>query len=181
MQIHSFLPDAVRRCLIEDADAPPVPWSRPGRRALLLTDIVGFTALTARYAGTGREGVERLTAAVNQNFDRQIELIVRHGGDVLSFAGDAITASWSGGSTDEGLADACRRACACALELQQAIEADEPETRMPTRTFVAAGHASLVHVGGLDGRWLVFLSGPALGQLLPSTGPGQVAVSRPVR
>ena len=60
--------------------------------AVLFADISGFTALTERLAEEGPEGVETLTAVLNDYFGRMVDAIEASGGDVVKFAGDALLA-----------------------------------------------------------------------------------------
>ena len=180
MRGDSYLPVLVRECLLEGSDEP-TPWCRPVTGALLFVDVVGFTARTERFARSGREGVERLTRVLNQHFGHQIDVITRHGGDVVSFAGDALTAVWTA-DLDGDLSYACHRACRCALELQSSGPAD-PGARLPARAVVAAGDAFLTHLGGEGGRWLVSLLGPVLDQAMScvkAATAGKVIVSSEV-
>src|SRR5258708_7709557 len=57
---------------------------------LVSADLSGFTRLSERLAGLGREGAEELTALLNGRFTGMISEIERFGGDVLKFGGDAL-------------------------------------------------------------------------------------------
>ncbi|XRB02771.1 adenylate [Pycnococcus provasolii] len=58
--------------------------------AILLADISGFTPLTEKLSKRGSRGVEMLTKCINAYFSAAIEIVHRHGGDVIKFAGDAM-------------------------------------------------------------------------------------------
>ena len=57
---------------------------------LVSADISGFTALSERLAGLGREGAEELTNILNDCFERMIEAVHVQFGDILKFGGDAL-------------------------------------------------------------------------------------------
>lgn len=85
--------------------------------AALFADISGFTPLTAALAselGT-RGGAEELNLDLNRVLHALIEILHRHGGDVVYFSGDAITC-WING--DDGF-----QATACGLAMQRAMAA----------------------------------------------------------
>ena len=55
---------------------------------LLSADLSGFTALSERLAGLGREGAEELTSLLNTCFSGMIEQVERWGGDILKFVAE---------------------------------------------------------------------------------------------
>lgn len=57
---------------------------------LLFADISGFTTLSEQLAPHGKEGAEELTFVLNAFFDRMVDIISAHGGDVLQFGGDSL-------------------------------------------------------------------------------------------
>ncbi len=58
----------------------------------MFADISGFTAMTETLMTHGDEGAEVLSDILNAIFSRAVEVIYRHGGFVVNFAGDAFTA-----------------------------------------------------------------------------------------
>ena len=97
--------------------------------AALFADISGFTPLTealVRALGPQR-GVEELPRQLNLVYDALIAETDRYGGSVLGFSGDAITCWFAEATaTDSDLASpaltAARRAVACGLAIQQAMQ-----------------------------------------------------------
>ena len=83
--------------------------------AALFADISGFTPLTEALAAElgPQRGAEELTANLGRVFHAVIDALDRRGGDVIYFAGDAITC-WLDG--DDGT-----RAAAAALAMQAAM------------------------------------------------------------
>lgn len=55
-------------------------------------DISGFTNMSEKLSEMGREGSEEVTRIINLFFQPLIEIIYGHGGDIIYFGGDAITA-----------------------------------------------------------------------------------------
>ena len=47
--------------------------------------------MLANRIGADKDGAERLTATLNGFFGVLIDLVARHGGDVVQFSGDALT------------------------------------------------------------------------------------------
>ena len=94
----SYVPTLISRRLAIDPMPIDSPASERFAAAVLFADISGFTALTERLAQQGPAGAEELTHLLNTYFDRLINLITAHGGDVVKFAGDALIALWPAAS-----------------------------------------------------------------------------------
>ncbi|BEP11706.1 adenylate/guanylate cyclase domain-containing protein [Acidothermaceae bacterium B102] len=104
----AYLPGDRRRALAEGRELPDRV-----QGAALFADISGFTPLTeALVAELGpQRGAEELAAALSSIIDPLMAELDRHGGDVIYFSGDAVTA-WIDG--DDG-----SQAVACALTMQR--------------------------------------------------------------
>ncbi len=76
---------------------------------LLFTDLKGFTNISEQL------GPEQVAQLLNEHFSRATAIIMRHGGTVNRFIGDAIMAIWGAPLTDEKHA---LNACLAARELQ---------------------------------------------------------------
>jgi class 3 adenylate cyclase len=84
--------------LVQEKMRRPVPGQVRGQwltGSLLFADVSGFTALSERLAGLGREGIEQLTHALNTYFCAMLDILGRSGGIVLKFAGDALLVYFS--------------------------------------------------------------------------------------
>ncbi len=81
---------------------------------LVSADISGFTALSERLAGLGREGAEELTNILNDCFERMIEAVHVQGGNTLKFGGDALLILFSG-------PDHALRACRSAADMRAIV------------------------------------------------------------
>jgi class 3 adenylate cyclase/tetratricopeptide (TPR) repeat protein len=99
----SYVPDLLRTWGTGE------PAHRQVEGSLVSADISGFTALSERLAGYGREGAEELTVLLNQCFGGMIEIIDEHGGDVLKFGGDALLVLFDGPEHTARAAAACVR------------------------------------------------------------------------
>ncbi len=152
-----------------------------GEAAVLFADISGFTALTERLATAGPRGSEALSNVLNAYFERLIELIAGHGGDVVKMAGDALIATWPAG---EGRPlEACtRRAAACGLDVQASLQ-DYPVgegIRLSSKVGLGAGEVAWMFVGGVRDRWELLLAGSPLVQMGEAehlARPGDVVLS----
>lgn len=88
-----YLPELVLRQFAQ-GKVRPLPHAERVRGALLFADITGFTQLTqqlqASELGPAR-GAEELNKILSDYFDLLIRCFHAHGGDVVSFSGDAMT------------------------------------------------------------------------------------------
>ena len=92
--------------------------------AVLVADISGFTRLTESMGAREAAGVELLTRCLNSFFGQMIELVRRHGGDVMRFAGDSMICCFTALDAekllpDAGLELATLRCLQCASALVQ--------------------------------------------------------------
>jgi class 3 adenylate cyclase/predicted ATPase len=158
VDLRPFLPRAVLRLL---AERPERPLLRPERMegACLFADVSGFTALSEALAALGAEGGEVLTRVLNAFYAAVIAVLEPAGGDVMRFAGDAVTVFFPG---EEGMGRALR----AGLDLQAMMErfasvptpAGPAELRM--KIGVAAGECRLFLVGDGERRDYVFAGAP---------------------
>jgi class 3 adenylate cyclase len=151
--------------------------------AVVFADISGFTALSERLAARGTAaGAEELSRLLNACFGHAVDVIARHGGDILRFAGDAPIAVFPPDDDSHGLDGAVARAASCALALQDAM-ADLRRTDavdLAIRVGVGAGAAVSMVVGGVDGRREFVLGGECLQSAvnaLELADPGQVVLA----
>lgn len=178
----SYVPELVTRRLAGDPRPLEAPCLEVHPAAVLFADISGFTALTELLARQGPAGVERVAAGLNGYFGRLIAIIEAHGGDVVKFAGDALTAVWPQDSGEPDLREATLRALDCALAVQTDLHGYQISDGIDllVRIGIGASRVAAVHLGGLGGRWELALTGSALAQGLHAevlAQPGQVVVS----
>ena len=178
----SYVPVLITRRLAGDPRPLAAPCSDTHPAAVLFVDISGFTALTELLARQGPAGVERVAAGLNGYFGRLIAIIEAHGGDVVKFAGDALTSVWLQQEDEPGIRAASLRAVDCALAIQTGLHGYQISDGIDllARVGVGASRVAAVHLGGLGGRWELVLTGDALAQGLIAESiaqPGQVVVS----
>ena len=114
MGLAAFLPPHLAADLVRRRHLPKVPLTERFPAALLFSDVSGFTALTERLQGRGREGAEEVTAVVRRAFRPVLAAIEKWGGSVVSFGGDAVFVVFVG-------AGRAGRAFRCAEEVREAF------------------------------------------------------------
>src|SRR5215207_2335495 len=119
----SYVPGLIIHRLAANPTPITAPISEHFPAAVLFADISGFTALTEHLAQQGPAGAEVLTRELNTYFGRLIDIITLHDGDVIKFAGDALTAVWPVAEVSDldALALATQDAAACSLAIQAAL------------------------------------------------------------
>ena len=98
-----YVPELVLRQFFSGRP-PTLPKMVSLQGAVLFADVSGFTQLTAKLhecATTPARGAEELNAILSEYFDLLITCFHAHGGDVVSFSGDAMTVLFE---ADEGSA-----------------------------------------------------------------------------
>ncbi|TMW62603.1 hypothetical protein Poli38472_005221 [Pythium oligandrum] len=179
----------------ERSDSVPRDLMRQRRQSTLASPsaavngsrIVSFVSRAKPAAPQGL-AVETLTTTLNKTLEPVIDVILKHGGDIIKFAGDALIVVWEteasqGEPTAPGIL--VYRAVKCALE----------GLRVLTATSLRHGHTSILgmhvgigvskvtgnHVGGVLDRWEFYLSGDANRQMSEAeqdAGKGEVALSK---
>jgi len=127
--------------------------------AVALIDVERFSAFAERMARRGGEGIEHLATRINDTFATVVDAIERHGGIAHGFPGDSVIALWlaDGRTLEQSVLLASR----CALELLDAHR----DSELPLKAGLAVGDLHIAHVGGVDGRLHLLLSGEALDQM----------------
>ncbi len=123
---------------------------------LVSADISGFTKLSERLAGMGKQGAEELTDLLNECFDGMISICGAFRGDVLKFGGDALLVLFRG----DGHAE---RACHASVGMRESI----------ARPLVAGSgrRVSLrMSIGAHSGRFALYLVDAGHQELIV-TGP----------
>lgn len=178
----SYVPALVVRRLEKDNLhlRPDAPEEERVTAAMLFADISGFTVLAERLAQRGPEGAEELSDFLNRTFDELITLIIALGGDIVTFAGDALLALWQTSPSD--LPMATRRAAQCSLALQELFHHERVATHihLDVRIGVGVGEVGIAYVGGVYDRWMWVVTGGAVAELMlveQQAQPGQVVLS----
>lgn len=93
MEIVNFFPKIVLKVLKDEKDLEKIYEFYGG---CLFADISGFTTLSEKFAKFGNEGTEVLTKIINNFFEKLYIEIKKYNGDIIRFAGDAITVFYEG-------------------------------------------------------------------------------------
>jgi len=182
-QLASFVPLDLARRLAEAAGGP-VSGDTQLAGSVLVADLAGFTRLTERLIEReGVDGTERLSRLLNGFFERIIDLVAEAGGEVTTFAGDALIALFQaeGGATS-ALGSAARASAACGLAIRDTVAGigTIEGVEIDVRVGVGAGPMVAARVGGRRDRWEVVLSGSPIRQVartLERTESGNVGLS----
>ena len=133
---------------------------------VLFADLAGFTTLGEALAASGPAGSESLHGLLNGYFAILIDHVVAAGGEVTTFAGDALAAVFAG--CRDGGDGAAARALRCAVDMQDALTG-APAVQVPgslvrphMRVGLGAGPLTRALVGDPDARILHVLAGAAL-------------------
>jgi class 3 adenylate cyclase len=156
------------------------PFAERFPAAILFVDISGFTPLVERLTRHGQDGVEELSRLLNTYFGELIDLIALHGGVIVKFAGDSVTALWP--AKDEDLPTATREAIHCSFTLQKKLNdyGVGEGVRLYLKINVEAGEVIVAHIGGYSGQWALLVAGEPfarLGEGQQNIQPGNVMVS----
>jgi adenylate cyclase len=113
-----FLNPTVVRRIVEQGETVESLSGRTSQVSVLFSDIRGFTTLSESRAP------HEVVALLNRYFERQVDVVFRHGGTLDKFIGDCIMAFW-GAPVDDP--DHAKRAVAAALEMQDVLLAFKKE------------------------------------------------------
>ncbi len=185
-ELACYLPGLIRRRLHNvSADGQLTPARETFPAAILFADLSGFTALTEYLTHAHPDGAEELTQILDLYFGHLVRMVTAHGGDVIKFSGDGLIALWYG---DEPLAMLTRRAVQCGLAIQMimspavwsTVAIDETVRRLRARVGIGAGDVTIMHLGGVFGRWELLLVGAAVrdaGAAEAAAPAGEVALT----
>ena len=95
--------------------------SETRRVTILLSDLRGFTAIAEKFSAMD------MVAALNRYLSRMTEIILRHGGSIDKFMGDAIMVLFG---APQALANDIEAALACAIEMQIAMDEINAENKL---------------------------------------------------
>jgi class 3 adenylate cyclase/tetratricopeptide (TPR) repeat protein len=98
--ITTYIPPALVRQQLAD----PVPGRVSGAYwdgSVLFADMSGFTALSEKLSALGKQGSEEISAIINSLFAALVEEVHFHGGGLLKFGGDALTAFFDAATLGE--------------------------------------------------------------------------------
>ena len=144
----------------------------------LSADISGFTQVSERLEGFGREGAEIMCLALDERFGELVAALEARGGDVLFFGGDALFA-WFAGAHHQW------RAARAAVDLQNSVRSASAlavpggSVHLKMSIGLHSGAASAVTEGIRQRSF--FLVGSTIDHALAleaAAGPGRILTSR---
>ena len=159
-----FLPGALVEWAGRITRDSPQPPREAHVGALMITDVSGFTRLTAKLSrDSGQAGAERIGLVLNGFVSKLVGTVERLGGAILNFEGDSLMAGWESEPDSAALASAVWSSCHCAMCLQREISQTTVEDEMLTlRSGIAAGTTYLVHLLSHSANRRVILTGPVI-------------------
>ncbi len=180
-----FVPAPIQDGLLRDPALGRLPPQRPNG-TLLCADVSGFTALSSELATAGRQGSEAISALMNRLFAALLAEVAAHGGGVIQFGGDALTALFD--SATLGPTHAAQAAAAAlAMQTRMSDFAAVPTERglFPLRLRIAlhSGELFAVVVGDSEHSELV-VTGSAIHRVVVAqeqAAPGAVVLSAETR
>jgi len=166
-QSSRYIPDLVLRIFPGRHDYPNFPYKEEMEAALLFADVSGFTPLTKTLQekqGLVR-GAEDLNRILSTYFDILIKSFHKHGGDVVSFSGDAMTVLFCEPGAD-GLKTAARRCAQCSLDIlaqtsDWSLEAEGLDNKLTLHAGMGAGPIRAIQVGWANDKSRATSKGPA--------------------
>jgi class 3 adenylate cyclase len=161
----AYLPQFYVRLITSVRHRPTNLFTQRLTAAILLVDISGFTELTQQFAASGAIGAEELSRLLNGYFGRMSDIIARHHGDIVAFAGDAALSMWPA-DTEEEFVISTWRAVQTAHEIQTELSNYQSprEVVLRQRSAVTSGKLTVMDVGGANERWHFLVAGEAIAQ-----------------
>ncbi|MGB5553554.1 MAG: AAA family ATPase, partial [Flavobacteriaceae bacterium] len=111
----SFVPEILKRQLSANPKWQIGDAMNEDHTALLWVDVCNFSSLCNRLMKDKANGVEKITAILNDHYDFLLNVITEHGGEPLFFVGDAIMSAWPG--EQEEASQSITLAISCANEI----------------------------------------------------------------
>lgn len=90
-----FVPELLE-CLFRSQQHPDKPCAHRLKGGLMFVDVRNFTAMTEEVTQRGHYGVEVITRLLNSYYELVDEVVRKHGGEIVKFAGDAFLAVFLG-------------------------------------------------------------------------------------
>jgi len=153
-------------------------------QTLVMADVTGFTSMSEKLSRIGKEGAEELTNIINSYFSPLIKIVIKYGGDVVSFSGDAFTAGFE---PTAGAAAHQLRALAAVKEMQDLVR-NFSEVKVSAGTFplnlhlvLHTGPVTLCRIGGFQGKYQYLVTGQTTqraAEIEEHSGAGEALVSQ---
>jgi adenylate cyclase len=133
-----FLNPEVVRKIVDHGETVESLSGRSVEISVLFSDIRGFTTLSEMHAP------QKVVDLLNRYFDRQVEVVFRHGGTLDKFIGDCIMAFWGAPIDDP---EHAKRAVAAAMEMQEVVLEFQKELLAENSDFYEIDVGIGVHSG----------------------------------
>jgi predicted ATPase/class 3 adenylate cyclase len=149
---------------------------------VLSADLSGFTALSSELAAAGRQGSEEISALINRLFAVLVEEVEAHGGGVIQFGGDGLTAFFDAarlGGAHPALASAAALAMQARMDAFSAVPTSKGPFRLQVRIAVHTGKLFAAEVGDADHTELI-VTGRVINRVelaQESAAPGEVIIT----
>ena len=144
------------------------PWAEKYDAAVLFADISGFSDLAEalkKELTCSANAAEDLSFYIEKCLDQMVRVIVKHGGDVIKFAGDACLAIFDAKYFQNSLPKATLGAVHAALELsKQNFVADGGELKV--HSGIGAGTIVGYHIGGTMNRYEYVVCGQPINDMV---------------
>lgn len=156
----------------------------PGHRriggSLLFADISGYTRLSERLAGRGRAGAEEAVTLIGGVLSAVTEAVESRGGDVLTFAGDAVIALFEGQDAPDSAGRAVDSAAAIRRWFDERARDTTTVGRVTLRAAVSvATGAYSISSSSVRTKMGLFVTGPTTTELVMlerAAGGGEVVI-----
>ncbi|XP_032879382.1 adenylate cyclase type 10 [Amblyraja radiata] len=149
----------------------PIPDVEHFHGVLLFADISGFTSLTETYTKNSKKGsgADHLTRTLNGYITDIVDHILRAGGDIVNYAGDAMLALWR--EHRKELSEVLSLAVKCSLNIQDKCDNRETEVgvKLRVKIGISAGKLSKVVMGDEDSRYYALI-GRAIDEVRKAEG-----------
>ena len=172
-----FVPEAVKRLVAEDPDAPELGEKRERELSVLFVDISGYTRLSERLPA------DQLNELVERHFSAFLDRLQEAGGDINETAGDGFMAIFQGTGQEEAHAQRAARAALALLAVSERLNQESDQQPLRIHMGLSSGTALVgsTRFEGVRGtRWTFTASGPVTNlasRLADAAEPGQVLVS----
>ncbi|XP_078408404.1 adenylate cyclase type 10-like [Cetorhinus maximus] len=137
----------------------PIPDVEHFHGVLLFADISGFTSLTEIYTKNSKKGsgADHLTRTLNGYISEIVDHVLRAGGDVVNYAGDAMLALWR--ERRKELNEILTLAVKCSLNIQDKCDNKETEVgvKLRVKIGISAGKLSKVVMGDEESRYYALI------------------------